>query len=94
MELASASGTSLSSSSIPTTSTPSTPFVDPTTPSGTSTAGEQTNGEGNSLGLDASPLILPGRDEPAPDMEVPEMTLEKAAKGLDRPRVVESKKTV
>lgn len=88
MELASATGTSTSGGSVgtaPTTpgtgpstggaSAPSTPFLD--TPYARSEAGDAHDG------LAASPLVLPGAKQSAADMEVPELTLDKAAAEVD-----------
>lgn len=90
MELASATGSSVSSAggsgTAPTTpgtgpstggagSAPSTPFLD--TPYARSEAGDANDG------LAASPLVLPGLKQRASDMEVPELTLDKAAAEVD-----------
>ncbi|ORX33786.1 hypothetical protein BD324DRAFT_638568 [Kockovaella imperatae] len=87
MELASASGTSLASSGA-TPSMPSTPFVDQ--PISPNSIGDQTDAEN----LDASPLMLPGTNEHASEMEVPEMTLDKAAGEIDRGSSASKSKTM
>lgn len=73
MELASATGAP-SSSSVQSQSTPSTPYVDG---GGGSPSGSQTDGLAN------SPLALPSADHAA-DMEIPELTLDKAVDEVDR----------
>ena len=79
MELASASAASLASSA-PTPSMPSTPYIDRAI--SPSTQGDHTDGDLSGSGLDASPLMLPGAHEHAMDLEVPEMTLDKATQEI------------
>lgn len=67
MELASATG---SSTSGPTPSNPGTPYVP---------SHEAGDTSGGSLGLDASPLVLPESESHA-GLDVPELDLDRAAK--------------
>jgi hypothetical protein len=72
MELASATGTS-----VTTPSAPSSPWVDPISPASTIGGDDQRDN------LNNSPLLLPEREERAMDMEVPEMMLDRAAEEID-----------